>query len=148
MFRIERETSKLSGSHSFGIEYSFSFSFPFDQKKTENILLLLLKKTEHNTDFEVSIFLSFFDSFFDSFDSFDEKAEYVWIGGGGWDMRSKCRTLDFVPTSPEQLPLWNYDGSSTEQAPGSDSEVLLKPQAIFKDPFRGKVSAIHSATQT
>ena len=63
-------------------------------------------------------------------------------------MRSKCRTLDFVPTSPEQLPLWNYDGSSTEQAPGIDSEVLLKPQAIFKDPFRGKVSAIHSATQS
>ena len=60
------------------------------------------------------------------------QAEYVWIGGGGWDMRSKGRTLDFVPTSPEQLPIWNYDGSSTEQAPGSDSEVLLKPQAIYK----------------
>ena len=33
--------------------------------------------------------------------------------------------------------MWNYDGSSTGQAPGSDSEVLLKPCAIFNDPFRG-----------
>merc|ERR1719331_253428 len=31
----------------------------------------------------------------------------------------------------------NYDGSSTEQAPGSDSEVLIRPVAIFNDPFRG-----------
>lgn len=34
-------------------------------------------------------------------------------------------------------PVWNFDGSSTGQAPGDDSEVLLKPQAIFPDPFRG-----------
>ena len=33
-------------------------------------------------------------------------------------------------------PIWNFDGSSTEQAPGSDSEVLLVPQAIYPDPFR------------
>ena len=65
------------------------------------------------------------------------QAEYVWIGGGGWDMRSKCKTINFSPKSPDELPIWNYDGSSTEQAPGDDSEVLLKPQAIFKDPFRG-----------
>lgn len=38
---------------------------------------------------------------------------------------------------PSELPKWNYDGSSTGQAPGDDSEVILYPQAIFKDPFRG-----------
>ncbi|KAI9103651.1 hypothetical protein K1719_023274 [Acacia pycnantha] len=38
---------------------------------------------------------------------------------------------------PSELPKWNYDGSSTGQAPGEDSEVILYPQAIFKDPFRG-----------
>ena len=32
---------------------------------------------------------------------------------------------------------WNYDGSSTNQAPGSDSEVIIKPCALFPDPFRG-----------
>jgi glutamine synthetase len=33
--------------------------------------------------------------------------------------------------------VWNFDGSSTGQAPGDDSEVLLKPVHIFADPFRG-----------
>jgi glutamine synthetase len=64
-------------------------------------------------------------------------AEYVWIGGSGQDLRCKARTLDFIPTDPSQLPIWNFDGSSTGQAPGHDSEVILRPQRIFKDPFRG-----------
>ncbi|RYG48734.1 hypothetical protein EON67_07315 [archaeon] len=33
----------------------------------------------------------------------------------------------------------NFDGSSTGQAPGHDSEVLLKPVAMYADPFRGYV---------
>jgi len=68
-------------------------------------------------------------------------AEYVWLGGaettGGLDMRSKSRSLDKKPSSVSELPIWNYDGSSTNQAPGDDSEVLLKPCAIYPDPFRG-----------
>ena len=69
--------------------------------------------------------------------------EYCWLGGGegqyfsGFDIRSKTKTVDKVPTDPSELPIWNYDGSSTEQAPGSDSEVLIRPVAIFDDPFRG-----------
>nr|QKY15333.1 glutamine synthetase (glnA) [Polytomella parva] len=63
--------------------------------------------------------------------------EYVWIGGTGADLRSKARTVSAVPTKPEDLPHWNYDGSSTGQAPGTDSEVYIVPRALFKDPFRG-----------
>lgn len=64
-------------------------------------------------------------------------AEYIWIGGSGQDIRSKSRTVKGPITSPDQLPKWNFDGSSTGQAPGEDSEVIIYPQAIFKDPFRG-----------
>jgi glutamine synthetase len=63
--------------------------------------------------------------------------EYVWIGGSGLDLRSKARTISKPVSSPSELPKWNYDGSSTAQAPGQESEVVLYPQAIFKDPFRG-----------
>lgn len=33
-------------------------------------------------------------------------------------------------------PIWNYDGSSTYQAEGSNSDMYLHPVAIFRDPFR------------
>lgn len=45
-------------------------------------------------------------------------AEYVWLGGTMADLRSKTKTLTQEPKSPEDLPHWNYDGSSTDQAPG------------------------------
>merc|ERR1712216_246715 len=46
-------------------------------------------------------------------------------------------TLDKKPTSVSEMKIWNYDGSSTGQAPGDDSEVLMRPVRIFPDPFRG-----------
>ncbi|RUS28296.1 glutamine synthetase 1 [Jimgerdemannia flammicorona] len=63
------------------------------------------------------------------------QAEYIWIDGRN-ELRSKTKTLSSKPTSASDLPEWNFDGSSTEQAPGHDSDVLLEPVAIFADPFR------------
>jgi hypothetical protein len=35
------------------------------------------------------------------------------------------QTVNGPITDASQLPKWNYDGSSTGQAPGEDSEVIL-----------------------
>lgn len=71
-------------------------------------------------------------------------AEYVWLDGR-FGLRSKARTLpkkwslfnDVKKAPMRYIPKWNYDGSSTEQAPGTDSEVILYPQAVYRCPFRG-----------
>ena len=46
-------------------------------------------------------------------------------------------TLDKNPTAVSEMKMWNYDRSSTGQAPGGDSEVLVMPVRILPDPFRG-----------
>lgn len=64
--------------------------------------------------------------------------EYIWIGGKN-EIRSKTRVINtFLPFgSIELIPYWNYDGSSTWQADSNgDTEIILKPCALFKDPFR------------
>ncbi|RYP53759.1 hypothetical protein DL768_001359 [Monosporascus sp. mg162] len=71
-------------------------------------------------------------------------AEYVWIDAVG-GVRSKSKTITSVPKDgfkPEDLPVWNFDGSSTGQAPGDNSDVYLKPVAVFPDPFRGVPNVI------
>ena len=65
-------------------------------------------------------------------------AEYVWIDGSGITLRAKCRTLNIEKVrSLADLPEWNFDGSSCYMATTENSEVILKPCAYFKDPFRG-----------
>ena len=63
-------------------------------------------------------------------------AEYVWLDAN-LNFRSKSRTLNQRNLKVNKIPDWNYDGSSTGQASGDFSEVLLKPAAVFNCPFRG-----------
>lgn len=63
------------------------------------------------------------------------QAEYVWIDADN-GVRSKVKTLKSKPASPADLPEWNFDGSSTGQAPSQDSDVYLRPVAMYPCPFR------------
>ena len=61
--------------------------------------------------------------------------EYVWIGGND-ELRSKARILNMYNESENVIPTWNYDGSSTNQAEGSNSEIFINPRKLFRCPFR------------
>jgi len=63
---------------------------------------------------------------------------YVWIDGSGQCLRCKTKTVYTEPKEASDLPIWNFDGSSTNQAEGHNSDVYLHPEALFHDPFRGK----------
>lgn len=64
------------------------------------------------------------------------QATYVWIDGSGENVRAKTRTVNFVPKTAEELPNWQYDGSSTYQALGGNSDTTLVPRALYKDPTK------------
>ena len=67
------------------------------------------------------------------------KLEYIWLDGYTPEpnLRSKTKVLT-SETEPEleSLPIWNFDGSSTNQAEGNYSDCLLKPVKLIRDPQR------------
>lgn len=75
-------------------------------------------------------------------------AEYIWIDGTEpvARLRSKTKVLNFNPTNQlggigsnpdlELIPVWGFDGSSTNQAEGSSSDCILKPVYVTPDPTR------------
>ena len=79
------------------------------------------------------------------------KLEYIWLDGyqpesnlrsktkiWNWDPKQnpKYNTLRENGPCPEELPIWSFDGSSTQQAEGNYSDCILKPVRVVVDPKR------------
>ena len=63
------------------------------------------------------------------------RAEYIWIDGQ--KPTSKLRSKTKIVPDGEDPPIWGFDGSSTEQAPGDSSDCVLRPVLVKPDPIRG-----------
>jgi len=58
--------------------------------------------------------------------------EYVWLDGYDTpNLRSKIKVVDDWDEKYPEPPVWNFDGSSTRQAEGSNSECLLFPVRTY-----------------
>ena len=68
------------------------------------------------------------------------KLEYIWLDGNEQvqGLRSKTKVIagKNFPFLLGECPMWSFDGSSTEQAPGGSSDCLLKPVFSTVDPNR------------
>src|SRR6266581_4565750 len=67
------------------------------------------------------------------------RLEYIWLDGYTPvpNLRGKTQLKDYDSfPALEQLPLWGFDGSSTMQAEGSNSDCVLKPIRVFPDAAR------------
>ena len=61
------------------------------------------------------------------------KAEYIWIDGT--EPTPKLRSKTKIVPDGAELPIWGFDGSSTNQATGDKSDCVLRP--VFSCPDSG-----------
>ncbi len=67
--------------------------------------------------------------------------EYIWVDAFG-NLRSKARTLDDL-----KFPDWNFDGSSTGQAPSDKSEIILAPRKHYINPLMKDTNVNEGASE-
>ena len=74
------------------------------------------------------------------------KAEYIWLDGTKptAQLRSKTKVVEMSTKEwmgfkwrEYEPPIWGFDGSSTNQAPGENSDCVLTPVFVCPDPIRG-----------
>tara|TARA_Y100000034_G_C6906301_1_gene420701 strand:- start:1149 stop:2222 length:1074 start_codon:yes stop_codon:yes gene_type:complete len=60
------------------------------------------------------------------------KLEYLWLDGYETpNIRSKTKYLNLTNIDVDSIPEWGFDGSSTMQAPGGNSDCILKPVKVY-----------------
>jgi glutamine synthetase len=66
------------------------------------------------------------------------RLDYLWMDGYEPipNFRTKAQVFEVESFSGDisQVPLWGFDGSSTQQAVGTDSDCILKPARLYKNP--------------
>jgi glutamine synthetase len=66
---------------------------------------------------------------------------YIWIDGSHptQTLRSKVKIVPLAKevVSLQDFPQWSFDGSSTYQASGHDSDLILQPVCFVPDPITG-----------
>jgi glutamine synthetase len=63
------------------------------------------------------------------------KAEYIWVDGT--EPTSKLRSKTKILADGQAPPEWGFDGSSTNQAEGHESDCIMRPVFSCPDPVRG-----------
>ncbi len=78
------------------------------------------------------------------------KLEYIWLDGYTplASLRSKTKIIDgdTAKLTLADIPMWGFDGSSTQQAEGKSSDILLKPVALYPDITRKNAFLVMTET--
>jgi glutamine synthetase len=67
------------------------------------------------------------------------RLDYIWLDGyqPSCNIRTKAQMIDGkgFTGSIDEVPIWGFDGSSTQQAEGTDSDCILQPVRIYTNPL-------------
>ena len=64
------------------------------------------------------------------------QAEYIWIDGTEPSPLARSKTK--IVATGKKPGIWGFDGSSTNQATGANSDCVLQPVFVCPDPLRGE----------
>ena len=68
------------------------------------------------------------------------RLDYIWLDGykPTANIRTKAQIIevDAAEVSLDDVPVWGFDGSSTQQAEGHDSDCILQPVRVYNNPLR------------
>ncbi len=68
------------------------------------------------------------------------RLDYIWLDGyqPTANIRTKSQMLDAdsFDGSLDAVPVWGFDGSSTQQAEGHDCDCILKPARVYRNPLQ------------